>query len=74
MIMDEAAKVVEWERAADMARREALLHASDVHGHGGASAVDAAQERGALVDAMMSQKATIMLLSTVQILHPNRQI
>lgn len=65
MITEEASKVVEWERTADVARREALLHASDVHGHGGASAADAAQERGALVDAMMSQKATIMLLSTV---------
>lgn len=65
MIMEEANKVMDWERTMDIARREALQHAADAHGHGGATAAEAAQERSALVEAMMSQKATIMLLSTV---------
>lgn len=65
MIMEEANKVVTWERTADIARREALQYAADVHGHSRAAAAAAALERGALVEAMMSQKATIMLLSTV---------
>lgn len=65
MIMEEANKVMDWERTMEIARREALQHAADVHGHGGATSAEAAQERSALVEAMMSQKATIMLLSTV---------
>lgn len=68
MIIDEANKVVEWERGTELARREALQHAADVHGQGGASAAEAAKERGALVQAMMGQKANIMLLSTVGLL------
>lgn len=57
--------MVEWERTTELARREAMQHAADVHGHGGASAAEAAKERSELVQAMMSQKANIMLLSTV---------
>lgn len=66
MIIDEANKVVEWERAAELANREAMQHAADMHGQGGAKAAEAAKERAMLVQAMMSQKANIMLLSTVR--------
>lgn len=65
--MEEDNKVLNWERTADLAHREALQHASAVHGQGGEAAAAAAQERAALVEAMMSQKATIMLLSTVSV-------
>lgn len=67
MIIEEANKVVEWERTAELARREALQHVADVHGHGGASAAEGAMERNELVKAMMSQKGNIVLLSTVRL-------
>lgn len=59
--------MVEWERTAELARREAMQHAADVHGNGGASAAEGAMERSELVQAMMSQKGNIMLLSTVRV-------
>ena len=67
MIIEEANKVVEWQRTAELARREAIHHAADVHGHGGASAAEGARERSELVQAMLAQKGTIMLLSTVRV-------
>lgn len=66
MIVEEANKVVQWEQTMDLARREAMQHAADMHGHGGAFAGGAQHERNELVQAMMSQKVNIMLLSTVR--------
>lgn len=65
MILEEVNKVIDWERTTELARREAMQHAADVHGHGGASAAEAARERSELVQAMMSQKASLVVLSTV---------
>ncbi|CAM9093699.1 unnamed protein product [Ectocarpus fasciculatus] len=64
MIIDEANKVVQWEQTAELARREAMHHAADMHGHGGGFAPGSAKERNELVQSMMSQKVNIMLLST----------
>lgn len=66
MIIEEANKVVQWEQTMELARREAMQHAADMHGHGGGHAVGAQHERNDLVQAMMSQKVDIMLLSTVR--------
>lgn len=66
MIIEEANKVVQWEQTMELARREAMQHAADMHGHGGGYAVGAQHERNDLVQAMMSQKVDIMLLSTVR--------
>lgn len=65
MIIDEANKVVQWEQTAELARREAMHHAADMHGQGGGFAPGSAKERSELVQSMMSQKVNIMLLSTV---------
>ncbi|CAB1116960.1 unnamed protein product [Ectocarpus sp. CCAP 1310/34] len=64
MIIDEANKVVQWEQTAELARREAMHHVADMHGHGGGFAPGSAKERNELVQSMMSQKVNIMLLST----------
>lgn len=66
MIVEEANKVVQWEQTMELARRDAMQHAADMHGHGGAFAPGTQQERNELVQAMMSQKVNIMLLSTVR--------
>lgn len=58
--------MVQWEQTMELARREAMQHAGDMHGHGGGYAVGAQHERNDLVQAMMSQKVDIMLLSTVR--------
>lgn len=58
--------MVQWEQTAELARTEALQHAADMHGHGGGYALGAQHERNELVQAMMSQKVDIMLLSTVR--------
>ncbi len=66
MILEEANKVVQWEQTLELARREAMQQAAEMRGHGGSFAAGAQHEKNELMQAMMSQKVDIMLLSTVR--------
>ncbi|CAN0162171.1 unnamed protein product, partial [Hapterophycus canaliculatus] len=62
MIMDEANKVLQWEQTKELARREAINHAAEMHGHGGSFTAGASRERNELMQCLVAQKANIMLL------------